>query len=115
MPHDFAHTLYEIKKKAGNQSFPEEEALTVIRKISDTITLTIKVIQGQLRGPTYFVEDNGLRRNFSTNTSFEFDLTSWTEVITATGTTAEDTTQKDNGNQSLKLDMTNSSASGESM
>lgn len=110
---DFANILYELRRKAGKEDFTIEEAVTVIRQISATVKITFKVLQTQTRGGTYFVEDDALRRNYIINPSFEFDLTSWTESITATGTTARDSAQSNNGDESLKLDMTDSTASGE--
>jgi len=113
MPHNLAHVLYELRRKAGRTDFITEEVITVIRQISRILDVTITVVQSKGRGPTYFVEDNGVRRNFCINPSFEHDLISWTESIAATGTTARDSTQKNSGKESLKLDMTNSGASGQ--
>lgn len=113
MPHTFAHTLYELRRKAGKTDFPAESGVIVLRTVTGIMEITVEVVQNQARGPTYFVEDDALRRNYIANPSFEHDLTSWTESITATGTTARDSTQKDSGKQSLKLDMTNSGASGQ--
>ncbi len=113
MPHSFAHILYELRRKAGHSDFQTEESITVIRQINTEIELGNITIQTQLRGPAYFCNDNGVRRNFVINPSFEHDLTSWTEVITATGSTARDSAQKDSGFQSLLLTMTDSAGSGE--
>lgn len=113
MPHNLAHLLYELRRKAGKQDFPMESALVIIKKITEDFGFTVEVIQSQARGPTYFIEDDAVRRNFCINPSFEHDLTSWAESITATGTTARSTGQKNNGKQSLVLTITNSTASGE--
>ena len=113
MPHDFAHILYQLRRNANSTTFDISEALTIIRKITDTATITIKAVQADSRGPTYYVEDDALRRNYITNPSFEFDLTSWTQSITATGTTAADTAESDSASTSLKLVMTNSGGSGQ--
>ena len=113
MPHNLAHTLYELRRKAGRTDFLSEEVITVIRQIATSFDLTVLSVKSKARAGPYFVSDAGVRRNFCINPSFEHDLTSWTESITATGTTARDSTQKNSGLQSLKLDMTTSSASGE--
>src|SRR3990167_2521989 len=110
---DFAHILYELRRKSGKQDFLVEEAIIVIRSVVEDLGLSVVTMQSQARGPTYYVEDDGLRRNYVANPSFEFDLGSWTESITATGTTAQDSTQSNNGDQSLELVMTNSGASAQ--
>jgi len=113
MPHDFAHTLFELRRKAGATTFNITEALTIIRTITDKMSISFDSIQTQLRGPTYFVEDNAVLRNFIINPSFEHDLISWTESITATGSTSRDSTKQNSGDHSLKLEMTNASGSGD--
>ncbi len=113
MPDSFAHLLYEIRRKAGHKDFSDNEAVTVIRQIAVELELFNLVVQVQARGPTYFVEDDALRRNFCINPSFEHDFTSWTESKTATGTTARITTQKNYGLTSFEAVMTDSAGSGE--
>ena len=113
MPHNLAHLLYELRRKAGHSDFQTEESITVIRQINTEIELGNLIIQTQLRGPAYFCNDNGVRRNFVTNPSFEHDLISWTIADTATGSSSRDSSQSDEGSQSLLLNMTDSTASGE--
>ncbi len=114
MPHNLAHLLYELRRKAGHSDFQTEESITVIRQINAIMELGFNiVIQTQLRGPTYFVEDNGVLRNFCINPSFEHDLNSWTESITATGSSSQDNAQFNQGLESLLLTMTDSAGSGE--
>jgi hypothetical protein len=89
MPHNLAHILYELRRKAGHTDFLSEEAITVIRQISESIELGNLVVQSQARGPAYFVGDNGVRRNFCINPSFEHDLTSWVAAGNATSKAAQ--------------------------
>lgn len=114
MPHNLAHILYELRRKAGKSDFQTEEAVTVIREIKALMVMGVDIsIQTQLRGPAYFVSDNGVLRNFCVNPSFEHDLNSWTENITATGSSGLDATQFNQGLVSLLLTMTDSTGSGE--
>lgn len=110
-----ARLLYEIRRKAGHTDFDEGEAITVIRQVVEQIELGNIVVQVQARGPTYFVSDNGVRRNYCTNPSFEHTLTSWTETITGTGSSGRtsESGDFDVGLAALELLMTDSAASGD--
>ena len=113
MSHNLEHILFELRRKAGHQDFITEESINVIRQIVASLNITLVAVQQQARASPYFAGSTGVRRNFCPNPSFEHDLTSWTESITATGSTARTSTQNDSGNQSLSLVMTDSTASGE--
>ena len=85
MPHNLAHTLYELRRKAGKTDFLSEEAITVIRQIASSLDITILSFKSKARAGPYFCEDAALRRNFCINPSFEHDLTSWTAALDAVG------------------------------
>ena len=112
--HSLAHLLSELKFKAGSIPVPIFEATTFVKLVSDKVRIVNIKSRTAIRGPNYFCEDSATRRNFVKNPNFEVDLTGWTEVIEAgiTATTSRVTAQKKFGFNSLKLDITASTATG---
>jgi len=49
MPHNLAHLLYELRRKAGHNDFLSEEAITVIRQVAKSVDVSIAT-QLQVRG-----------------------------------------------------------------
>ncbi len=74
MPHNFAHLLYEIRRKAGHSDFLTEEAITVIRQANLALDLNITV-QVQARGEGHtaaeFLDTNSEHLNVSDDGALE--------------------------------------------
>jgi hypothetical protein len=112
MSSDFFKTLAGIDRQARRITPTEEQTVQEYLRVLETALYTDAAPEFEQRNGPYFVTAG----NDLLNHSFEADMASWTEQITATGSTARDATLSKTLFGSLascKLTMTTSGASAQ--